>query len=188
MQKQFMSQNSNKHIILSLLLACLPLTSHALSEDVEKPLNIESDTAEFDNSNGTATYVGNVLSTQGTLEIKSETLNIQAPENEIETVTAKGTPVNFQQQMDDGKMVVGHSQTMIYLVKEKKLILKGNAELQLEKDVIENDHIEYYVDSGELHAGNKNTKQKGDRVKAVFHPTNKANPSPQDTANKKAEQ
>jgi lipopolysaccharide export system protein LptA len=174
MQKRFMSRNSSKHIILSLFLACLPLAGHALSEDVEKPINIESDTAEFDNNKGVALYGGNVLATQGTLEIKSETLDIQAPKNEIETVTAKGTPVNFKQQMDDGKLVIGHSQTMIYRVKEKKLILKGNAELQLEKDVIENDHIEYHVDTGELRAGNQNTKKKGDRVKAIFHPTNKA--------------
>lgn len=180
-----MSHRSNKHILLSLLLACLPLTGHALSEDVEKPINIESDTAEFDNNKGTAIYGGNVFATQGTLEIKSETLDIQAPENEIETVTAKGSPVNFQQKMDDGKMVVGHSQTMVYRVKEKKLILTGNAELQLEKDVIENDHIEYHVDSGELRAGNNNTKKKGDRVKAIFHPTNKANPPAQEAAQKK---
>ncbi|HHC75271.1 MAG TPA: lipopolysaccharide transport periplasmic protein LptA [Thiothrix sp.] len=178
MYKPAIRQRFNRFTQQSLLMGfiCCGLVGQAwaLSDDVEKPVNIESDTAEFNQEKGTADYVGNVIATQGSLEILASRLNIQAPDGELKTIIAQGKPANFKQQMDDGKLANGKANKMTYSVQEKKIVMTGQAELKLAKDVISSDHIEYFVENGELRAGNKSTRKKGKRVKAIFHPTNKA--------------
>ncbi len=63
---------------------------------------------------------------------------------------------------------------MQYLVKEKRLILDGNAELLQDQDRFTSNHIEYLTATGQLKAGGAGGKGKSGRVSAVFYPTNKA--------------
>ncbi len=174
--KTIPSKKPSSHL-LSLVLCSLlmPSLTWALSTDVEKPVNIEADSVLFNNEKGIANYEGHVIIVQGSLKIEAEKVNIQAPEHEIISITATGTPVVMQQTMDDGQLVKGQGNTIIYKVKGKKIVLTGNAKLEQGKDKISNNHITYLPASGELKAGGK--KNSG-RVKAVFHPTNKVkNPS-----------
>lgn len=160
-------------LIVASLLSLLPTYTWALSSDIEQPVNIESDTAEFNQESGTASYQGNVIAKQGSLEINAQSLDIKAPDNELQTIVSQGNPATFKQTMDDGKLADGKAQIMTYQVKQKKMILNGNAELKIDQDVISSEYIEYFVENGELHAGKKNAGNKGQRVKAVFHPSNK---------------
>lgn len=154
------------------LVFFVPSLVWALSEDVEQPVNIEADSVTFDNNNGIADYEGNVIITQGSLKILASKVHIQAPEHEISTVTAFGSPLQLSQKMDDGQMIKGQGNKMTYDVKNKVMILTGDAKLEQGEDVISNNYIKYLPDTGKLHAGGK--KNSG-RVKAIFHPTNKAN-------------
>lgn len=165
----------NKSLIL-LLSFCLiiPVVSWGLAKDVEEPVNIEADTVMFDNEKGIADYQGNVVVIQGSLKIRADKVNIQAPEHEITLIVATGSPVKLHQKMDDGEIVQGQGNKVTYKVKDKRIILVNNAKLEQGKDVIANNYIEYLPDSGELYAGGK--KGSG-RVKAIFHPTNKADKS-----------
>ncbi|MEN9501163.1 MAG: lipopolysaccharide transport periplasmic protein LptA [Pseudomonadota bacterium] len=156
---------------LYLLLTSLTTGAYAITTDVEKPVQIEADQAVFDKSAGTATYSGNVIIRQGTLEILATNIQINAPENEIQSIVAKGVPVSLKQQMDNGKLTHGEATEMQYFVKDKRLILNGNAKLTQDKDTFASNHIEYLPDSGQLIAG---TKGKSGRVSATFYPTNKA--------------
>lgn len=158
---------------LTLFFNLLPIYTWALSSDIEQAVNIESDTAEFNQELGTANYQGSVIVQQGSLSINAQDLNITAPNNELQTIVSKGNPTTFQQTMDDGKQANGKASAMTYHVTQKKITLNGDAELKIGQDVISSNYIEYFVENGELRAGNKNTSQKGQRVKAVFHPTNK---------------
>lgn len=165
-----------------LLLSALHTNAYALSSDVEKPVHIEADSAEFNKAAGTAFYQGNVIITQGTLEILASRVDIIAPKNEIHEIKAVGGPIRFKQQMDDGKQAVGEAKNMVYYVKHKRLTLTGNAKLQQDRDTFASNHIEYMTKTGKLRAGvsvtgnkrpNAQARKQG-RVRAVFHPTNKA--------------
>lgn len=170
MYTQLLKQK-NKQFILLLCFALFPVVSWGLTQDVEKPVNIEADTVMFDNEKGVADYQGNVIIIQGSLEIRADKVNIQAPDHEISLIVATGSPVKLHQEMDDGEIVQGQGNKVTYKVKDKRIVLVDNAKLEQGKDVISNNHIEYLPDSGELYAGGK--KGAG-RVKAIFHPTNKA--------------
>lgn len=156
---------------ISLLLASLTTAAYALTADVAKPVQIEADTAIFDKAAGTATYTGNVIIRQGTLEITAGNIQINAPNNEIQNIMATGTPVNLKQQMDNGKLAQGKANELQYFVKDKRLILRGNAELLQDKDRFASNTIEYSPDNGQLKAGGTG---KSGRVSATFYPTNKA--------------
>ena len=115
--------------LLYLLLTSMSTGVHALTTDVEQPVQIEADQAVFDKSAGTATYSGNVIIRQGTLEIFASNIQINAPDNEIKNITATGKPVSLKQKMDNGKLATGQANEMQYFVKDKRLILNGNAQL-----------------------------------------------------------
>lgn len=154
-----------------LLLLGMASNAYALKTDVTAPVKIEADSAVFDKLAGTASYDGNVSIIQGTLEIRAAHIEINAPNNEIISIIATGTPVSLKQKMDDGKLASGKAREMQYLVKEKRLILNGEAELLQDKDRFTSNHIEYFTGTGQLSAGGKG---KSGRVSAVFYPTNKA--------------
>lgn len=154
-----------------LLLSGVLSNAYALSSDVEKPVEIEADSAIFDKAAGTATYDGNVIIRQGTLEILASRIEINAPDNEIQAIIATGSPVSLKQAMDNGKRVQGKARTIEYSVKNKRLLLTGNAELMQDKDKFTSNRIEYQPDTGQLKAGGSG---KSGRVSAVFYPTNKA--------------
>ena len=168
---------SNKRLttgLLCLLLSGVASTAYAIKSDVEAPVQIEANSAVFDKMAGTASYDGNVTIRQGTLEILAAHIEINAPNNEIISIVASGAPVSLKQTMDNGKRASGKARTMQYWVKEKRLILDGDAELLQDQDRFTSNHIEYLTGTGQLKAGGTGGKGKSGRVSAVFYPTNKA--------------
>jgi lipopolysaccharide export system protein LptA len=148
-------------------------SAHALRDDIEKPVHINADSVLFNKTKGLAVYEGNVSIVQGSLDIRAAKIEINAPNNEIVKISANGSPVSFQQKMDNGKLAKGKANRVTYLVKEKRLFLDGNAVISQNNDKFSSDHIEYSMSSGELKAGNKKAPGKN-RVKAIFYPSNKS--------------
>jgi lipopolysaccharide export system protein LptA len=179
------STKLNKWLLCLLLINTLP-NAYALNTDVEKPVEIEADTAVFDKNAGTANYDGNVIVKQGTLEILAAHVDILAPDSEIQHITAKGSPVNFKQDMEGGKQAKGTALEIQYFVKEKRITLQGNAELLQDQDKLTGHFMEYLPENGQLTA--KGEGSKSGRISATFYPTNKADgtsakpaPKPTDT-------
>lgn len=158
---------------ISALILLFSVSSFALKDDVEKPVHINADSVLFNKSKGLAVYEGNVSIVQGTLEIRANKIEIKAPNNEISKITANGSPVSFKQKMDDGKIAKGGANRLIYLVKDKRLFMDGNATISQNNDKFSSNHIEYSIRSGELKAGDKKSPGKS-RVNVIFYPTNKA--------------
>ncbi len=163
-----------KSTLLLLLAAFISSPTFALKSDIEKPVHIDANSVMFNKTKGIAVYEGNVSIVQGTLEIKAQRIEINAPNNEISKITATGSPVKFQQKMDDEKMARGSAKLIQYQVKEKRLVMDGNASLSQHTDTFNSNHIEYSINNGELKAGRTSKKVKSGRVKAIFYPTNKA--------------
>ena len=160
----------NKGLLCLLLAYAAPV--FAVQGDVEQPLSIEADTAVFDRNKGTATYDGNVIVKQGTLEILAAHVDILAPENEIQQVIATGSPVNFKQEMDKKKLAKGKSTKMEYFVSDKRLVLTGESELEQDQDKLTGNSIVYLIDSGEIVADGKGGKS--GRITATFFPSKAA--------------
>ncbi len=165
----------NNNWLVGLLLTIAASTAHALDSDVEQPVEVEADSATFDRNAGTATYDGKVVIKQGTLEILADHVDILAPDNQIQHVTATGKPVNFAQDMEGGKKATGKALTMEYFVKEKRLTLTGEAELHQDQDVMTGHFMEYLADKGQLTAVGKGGKT--GRISATLYPTSSDQPN-----------
>ena len=159
-------------VVITSGLFLFSASSMALKEDIEKPVHINANSVVFNKAKGFALYEGNVSIKQGTLEIKAYSIEILAPNNEITKITAKGSPVSFKQKMDDGKIAKGGANRVVYLIKDKRLSMDGNATMSQNNDKFSSNHIEYSIRTGELKAGNKKAKGKS-RVNVIFYPTNK---------------
>ena len=166
----------NNSFLVTVLLSSLLLSHssvHALKDDIEKPVYINADSVLFNKAKGQGVYEGNVTIVQGSLDIRAAKIDIHAPGGEIKTITATGSPVKFQQKMDDGKLAKGQANRVVYQVANKRIVLDGNAVITQNNDRFASNHIQYSTSSGELKAGNKKAAGRS-RVKAVFFPSNKS--------------
>ncbi|MEE9303211.1 MAG: lipopolysaccharide transport periplasmic protein LptA [Thiotrichaceae bacterium] len=166
--------NKSNFFILVTLLSLFLLSPKllALTSDTRQPVKIDASSVTFNKTKGYAIYEGGVSIVQGTLKIQASKIEIFAPNNAIQRIEATGSPVSFEQKMDDGKWAKGKANTVRFLVKEKKLILAGNATLSQDKDTFSSQHIQYSTRTGELKAGKskKASKKPNDRVRAIFYP------------------
>ena len=166
-------QNKIQRFILPFLCCVLVASPalQALTSDIKKPVKIDASSVTFNKEKGYAVYEGGVSIQQGTLKITASKIEIFAPKNNISRIVASGSPVKFEQKMDDGKWAKGTASSVRYLINEKKIILAGNATLSQDKDTFSSPYIQYSTRTGELKAGNtqKGSKSAG-RVKAIFYP------------------
>jgi lipopolysaccharide transport protein LptA len=100
------------------------------SADGDSTMRVEAGTRIFEMSN-------NVKVTQGTLKIfgNEAIIEIDATTDKLNRVTVHGTPVHYQQQLDeDGTLVTGTSKTIIFyldeLTDETTIELVGDANIE----------------------------------------------------------
>jgi len=161
---------STNKILLATVLLMTSLSTAALKDDTNKPINIDSGNQELDMENSVVTFTDNVVITQGSILIKANKVVItRPPENsgKKETVDAFGSPVTFHQMMDDGKPADGKADKVHYDLGTEFLTLTGNAELKQLDSKINGDVITYDVKKQQLKA----TSGAKSRVRTVLIPT-----------------
>lgn len=132
----------NKLTALAVLIA--PLTAMSLPDDWQKAMTILSDTAEIDRRAGTVIYEGNVVLTQGTLKIEAERLLVLRDGDSLEKAVAEGSPAYYEQQIEAGKPVTtAHGNRIDYYTIERRITLRGDAELQQDGNLFSGDQITY---------------------------------------------
>ena len=111
----------------------------------EAPLTIQSDSAEFDDKKGVATYHNHVVLKQGTRHLTADTLIIQRnASGDIAQITAIGNPAHFQIQPPAPKpMSTGHANTIHYFPEEEKIIFIDDAELTQKGNIIRGNYLTY---------------------------------------------
>ncbi len=127
-----------------LFLASAPFATQALESDVKKPIEVEADSVEIDDSSGKSTYKGNVILTQGSIRMTADRVTVIQHEKKSDMIKAVGRPVTLTQKSRKGKKPVkGRSKRMEYSVDSDILYLIGNATLEQGKDTFKSDRIAY---------------------------------------------
>lgn len=162
-----------------LLVACLlgmGLTpgAMALDSDRKQPIEITADQAELDEAKGEAHYIGNVLLTQGSLIIRADNLTIKADDkNQIQRVTAKGKPAEFNQTPEAGKPpVVAKAKLIDYYVADEKLLLQLDAIVIQNDSTFQGNQIQYDIRNHRMQATSNGAKTgSSERVKMILPPS-----------------
>ncbi|WP_406665868.1 lipopolysaccharide transport periplasmic protein LptA [Gallaecimonas sp. GXIMD1310] len=140
----------NKQIILSLLLA-VPLVVQAADNDFSQQLKINANNTDADNIKKTLVYQGDVNIRQGSLHIQAERLEIDGnPAGRV--LKATGSPVLFEQQLDDGSWVRAQADQISYYDNKRLIVLSGHAQVQQATSTLKGDTIRYDLGKQQLQA------------------------------------
>ena len=162
--------------LLALLIAGGAASVWALSSDREQPINIEADQAEADDVRRVTIYRGDVIITQGTLEINGDIVTIHFDERqEMTKLVAQGKPAKFKQQPDGNEaMQNAEAKTLEFYAHNDTIVLLGNAVSWQGDNRIEAEKIVYDTRKGRVRAdsGGEAGASKG-RVTITIAPSKK---------------
>jgi lipopolysaccharide export system protein LptA len=88
----------NKPITLfccAVLLSLINTSAWALDTDKDQPINIESNTATYDDVTATSTYIGNVVSIQGSILVNSDKLVVYFVDGDADKLVFTGNKAKF---------------------------------------------------------------------------------------------
>ncbi len=153
--------------LLAALLA--PGLAWSKASDRNQPMTIDANHNDCDFSdNGKCRFSGNVVITQGTLEIHADTADIVQKNGETERVILGGKQATLKQQMDDNTWMNAKADSMDYNVNSEVIVLTGNYHVESERGTNTGQRMTYNTRSGSMQSGGDGT-----RVRTVIQPKNK---------------
>ena len=173
---------SNLVLLTGILLVCQVPPSHAELADRNKPVNLEAEQVSIDDAKQISTFNGNVVLTQGTLEIRGDTLVVKQNSEGLQHGTATGMPASFRQKRDGvDEYIEGYGERIVYNSAKTTLDLFGNARMKRGQDEVSSEHITYnstteIFRANGLTANTPGAPRKG-RVRVVIQPKNDTVPS-----------
>ena len=154
------------------LLAALLVPGLALGKasDRNQAMNIVADNNDcVFSDNGKCQFRGNVIITQGTMEIHADTADVIQKNGDTERVVLTGKQATLKQQMDDNTWMNARADNMDYNVSSEVIILTGNYNVESERGTNAGQRMVYNTRSGAMQSGGDGT-----RVHTVIQPKNKA--------------
>ena len=134
------------------LLLCLWITlslvatpwAHAEKADRDKPINLEADTATVDDARKISIYEGNVILTQGTLQIRANKLVVTEDAEGFQLGTAYGNPASFRQKREGyDEYIEGYALRIEYDQKKDLVQLFSQARMKRGGDEARGSYISY---------------------------------------------
>ncbi len=163
-----------KLLALPALLLIAP-AGFALDQDRKEPIHIQADAAVIDEKSGVSTYTGNVTVNQGSLRIAADEVRIHSIEKEVTEIVATSIDgsdhlAHYEQLPEESDLIVAVARTITYFVKDERLRLVGDAQLnQTEKKSFAGEVINYEAQNGLVKAESNGVG----RVETIFIPGKK---------------
>jgi len=154
--------------ILAALLASLlfSLNALALPNDREQPVKVSADNLEANRSKNLSVYSGNVVITQGSLQIRADRVEVHGnAQGEINRVVATGRPAHFQQQVEEStNPVKAKAKRIEFLVGSDSLQLTGEAHVDRDGNTLSAERIDYDLKSEQMKAQGRSNKERGEMI------------------------
>ena len=163
-----------------LILILLTSSANAAQEDTSEPINVEADRMQYDSENKISRFFGNVIATQGSIEIRSAQMEVRQDDSGNELGVAIGSKEKrayFKQDRDiENEYVEGEALRLEYDGRTSTLKLVGDAVVRRYKNnqlwdqstggvITYNDKTSFYtVESGANRASTTG------RIKVVLTP------------------
>jgi lipopolysaccharide export system protein LptA len=164
-----------------LLAAALPL--RAEKADRGKPINLEADRVTIDDAKQIAVFEGNVLLTQGTMQIRGDRMEVRQDKEGFKSGTTWGKPAYFRQKREGfDEYIEGWAERMEYDGRAETMQMFNRAQLKRGADEVRGNYISYnasteffQVSGGGLQAAAPGAPE--GRVRAVIQPKSKDKPA-----------
>lgn len=168
-----MSRNRIIHSVIAALLLTPPSCAFALPGDSQQPIEIEAEKMVLDQQKDISTYTGQVVLTQGSIQIKAEKLIVHMGNRKLDRLEAFGSnmePASFRQQFPNGEETRASAGHIEYSAGKSRLILKQQAQLRQRGSHIKSERIDYNTASNSLIAGQGKRQDPTQRVRIVIEP------------------
>jgi lipopolysaccharide export system protein LptA len=180
----------------ALLAAALPWSgppARAEKADRDKPVNLEADRVTVDDAKQLATFEGNVVLTQGTLQIRGDRMEIRQDKEGFKYGTTWGNLAYFRQKREGlEEYIEGWAERIEYDGRADKMQMFSRAMMKRTEDEVRGNYISYdgqtefyQVIGGGPKAATANNPD--GRVRAIMQPKGKEQPPGAPLALKPAE-
>ena len=164
--------------------ALMALGAPALAEkaDREKPINLEADRVSIDDAKQTALFEGNVLLTQGTMQIRGDRMEVRQDKEGFKYGTTWGNLAHFRQKRDGyDEYVEGWAERIEYDGRAETLQMFNRALMKRGQDEVRGNFISYDARTEFFRVTGSSDKAAGTakpegRVRAVLQPKPKEKP------------
>lgn len=168
----------------SASLAAALLAAPALAEktDREKPVNVEADRMLVDDAKKESVFEGNVLVTQGTLQLRGDRVIVRQDAEGFSYGIAYGKPATFRQKREGyDEYIDGFADRLEYDGRKDQLQMFSAAKLTKGTDEVRGDYISYNAKTEffQVLGSGKAASSPNDpnaRVRAVIQPKPKTPP------------
>lgn len=154
-------------------LLVLATASHALESDRRQPADIGADRYDTDLKTGLTVFEGNVVLTQGTLELKADRAEITQKEQRIARALISGSPATLKQMLDDGPIDARATQ-IEYQLDSGQVVLTGAVEIRSPRGTLSGERVEYDLKTGRI----QGSSTPGERVRLRVEPEAEPTPEP----------
>ena len=153
---------------LLVLLLLVVAGAHARSSDRNKPTTVDADRNDcYLTDDGQCKFSGNVVITQGTLNIKAGTATAHRRNGEINRLVLTGSPVSLKQEMEDGTPMTATAKQIDYDMANETLTLIGDFNIHSPSGSNSGQKMVYNLRTGAIQGGGD-----GSRVRTVIQPRN----------------
>jgi len=168
--------------LLCCFMAALAAPVAAEKADRDKPVNLEADRVTIDDARQKALFEGNVVLTQGTLQIRGDRMEVRQDKEGFQYGITWGGPAHFRQKREGyDEYIEGWAERIEYDGRAETLQMFNRAQMKRGQDEVRGNYISYdarteffrVTGGGDKTAGS--TKPEG-RVRAVLQPKPKEKP------------
>ena len=164
---------SRLSVIATIAFVTFSGVSQGLEEDKDQPIQIVADRAVRDEQAGETRYEGNVILTQGSLEIISDLLIIYHDQQSADVIVALGSPATLVQQPAQDQSPVDAEADRIEFIRSEDLIrLVNNARVAQDGSTLSGKQIDYLVSERKVRAVGAGIGEGETRVEVVIPPEN----------------
>lgn len=164
--------NRSSIIFISYLIGCLTLIWPVLGQAEDAPIQIEADKMTSVEQTRSVEFSGAVDARQGDVRIRSDRMTVHYSEDTKQSSGDRIASQQVEKLICNGNVEIsrgqwlGTSQKMIYLSKERQVILTGDAKAWQNQNMVSGDKIIYYLDEGRSEvSGGRTTTTVGDSPK-----------------------
>ena len=169
MLKPFTNLLYSASLLTTLLFSA---NSFAGKDDFTKKIELASLYQNADGIAKRASYQGNVVIQQGSLNVSADELEIDASKGEgNEIFIATGSPAKYSQQQEDGSIVTAQADKIEYHRQTRSLTLEGNAQIKQNSSSVQGKSIKFNMELEQIIA--QGSDQESGRVITTFQPVSK---------------
>ncbi|MEQ1514344.1 MAG: lipopolysaccharide transport periplasmic protein LptA [Lysobacteraceae bacterium] len=161
--------------LVALLAAAAFAAAPALARESDRnqPMEIGSNHAEGTlEDTGITVLTGNVVITQGTLDIRAARADIHRSGGEVSRAVLSGSQAMLKQQMDDGSLMTAKADRIDYNMTSDVIVLTGNYTVTTPRGSTSGQRLTYDLKNGRVESGG----EAGGRVKMTIQPKSARTP------------